>query len=197
MNHQHLPLFTNVERLFNIFSVLSILLLSVVVFVYQIILKQLPCPLCLLQRFGFLAIAFGFLLNLRYGLRSSHYSIILLSAIFANFVALREMNLLMNTETMATVLFGLHLETWSFIVTVIIIIATALILGIKRSDQELHSVLSYWKSITSSLFGVLAVIIFANMISVFLQCGFSPCPDKPTTYKLLSTVIERFEHRYL
>jgi disulfide bond formation protein DsbB len=187
MNKHDQLFFTNIERMINIFAILSLLLLSVVVFVYQIILNQPPCPLCLLQRFGFLSIAFGALLNLRFGLRSSHYAIILLSALFTSFVSLRQMALSFDIGKTSSLLFGFHLATWAFIVSLIIVIVTAILLGSRRATQELHSDHSYWKSITTSLFAMLAIILFANMVSVFLQCGLLPCAENPIGYKLLNT----------
>lgn len=180
----------HIERLVNALAVLSLLLLSVVVFAYQVILHQLPCPLCLLQRLGFLAIAFGFLLNLRFGLQPSHYSLILLSALFNSFVALRQITLDTNAEGgyHSATLFGFQLQTWSFIISLIIVVGTAIILGFARKYEKIYPQHSYWKTITSSLFGMLALIIFANMVSAFLLCGLKPCPLKPIGYKLLSVV---------
>ncbi len=38
-------------------------------YIFQFVLHELPCPLCLLQRIGMLGAAFGLLLNVRFGLR--------------------------------------------------------------------------------------------------------------------------------
>lgn len=46
----------------------------------QFILRELPCPLCLLQRAGMLGVAVGGLLNVKFGIRPSHYGIALISA---------------------------------------------------------------------------------------------------------------------
>src|SRR3990167_6896576 len=81
------------ERLANFFEVVGVMLVIVLAFLMQFVCNELPCPLCLLQRFGFMAIAFGFLLNFRFGFRPSHYSIILLSSLFTAFVALRQVAL--------------------------------------------------------------------------------------------------------
>ena len=66
----------------NIFDLFGISLVLIAAFVFQVGLHELPCPLCLLQRLGLLGIAFGTLLNLRYGTRVIHYALSCLSAIF-------------------------------------------------------------------------------------------------------------------
>lgn len=173
----NLKLSISIERLINILTVVSILLLSVVVYIYQVVLIQPPCPLCLLQRIGYLSIALGCLLNLRFGLRSSHYALILISALFTTFVTLREIILQLEgaVRTSAT-LFGLRLSSWSFAVTLLLVIISILLLGFKHENQEKHPPQSYWKTITHSLFAILAIIIFANLVSAALQCGLGFCP---------------------
>ncbi len=81
------------ENICNLLEVYFIILMLVMAFAIQFILHEIPCPLCLLQRLGFLAIAFGFLMNLRFGLRPSHYAIVIISALYTSFVALRQIAL--------------------------------------------------------------------------------------------------------
>ena len=40
----------------------------------QLLQHELPCPLCLLQRIGFVAVMFCLLLNVIYGSKAMHYS---------------------------------------------------------------------------------------------------------------------------
>lgn len=156
---------TEIERLINGFAIMILILLSVIVLTYQFMLNQPPCPLCMLLHIGYLFMAFGFLLNLRFGLRSSHYAIILLSALFTNFIALRETALRPRTDYQsASLFFGLHLSTWSVVISLLIVIATTILLGFKRNPEELHGEQTYWKTITHSLFAILALIILLNII---------------------------------
>jgi disulfide bond formation protein DsbB len=48
-------------RFMNLIGLLIVIALSLGAFVDQIVAGDIPCPLCMLQRFGFLAIAYGFL----------------------------------------------------------------------------------------------------------------------------------------
>jgi len=47
----------------------------------QLTLGELPCPLCLLQRVGFIAVGFGLLLNIRFGPAPLHYGLVILGAL--------------------------------------------------------------------------------------------------------------------
>jgi disulfide bond formation protein DsbB len=154
-----------VERLFNVMTVLAITLFSAMVITYETILRGIPCSLCFLLHLGFLFIAFGFLLNLRFGLRSEHYAIVLFSSLFTNLVALRLISLRPIIDTkFSSLLFGLHLTTWSFIISLLIMMTTIIILGWPRQNEEVHRKHSYWVTITHSLFAILAFIVLLNLM---------------------------------
>ena len=48
----------------------------------QFVEGEFPCPLCLLQRLAMLGVAIGAMMNLRFGVRTSHYAVTIFSAIF-------------------------------------------------------------------------------------------------------------------
>ena len=54
----------------------------VVAYAEQFAGRDLPCPLCLLQRVALVGVAYGLLLNLRYGPQPQGYAIMLLAALF-------------------------------------------------------------------------------------------------------------------
>jgi disulfide bond formation protein DsbB len=175
------------EKMLNAIIVLAILIFTLVMLALQLIINELPCPLCLLQRFSFLAIAFGFLLNLRFGLRASHYGVILFSSLFNAFVALRQIAIsFYQTGEFQSSLFGLRLSIWSFGISILLIIFTCSILSLERKDEKILSSRSYWKSITASLFAMLMFLIFIYAVTAFVQCGFSPCTEHPLPHKLVS-----------
>lgn len=153
----------------------------------QFLLHELPCPLCLLQRIGFLGIALGFLMNLRFGFRPSHYSIVLLSSLFTAAVALRQIALhaIPGTGSYGSPILGLHLYTWSFILAVTLLVITSLILGIDKQFLSSKRTNKAWHFLTHILFGLVTLVILINIISAFLECGFRECPDNPTNYELL------------
>lgn len=179
-------LISRLERFCNLAELSGVIVMLFMAFAIQIIFHELPCPLCLLQRVGFFGIALGFLLNLRYGLRPSHYSIIILSALFTSFVALRQiaLHIVPGTGSYGDAFLGLHLYTWSFIITMIVIIMTTAMLGFDRQYNTDDLPISRFKSLTSFLFVLLLILVGINVITVLLECGLTLCPANPTQYIL-------------
>ena len=64
----------------NALGLYGIALVLVAAFAGQILLGELPCPLCLLQRVLFAMLAIGPILNIRFGPHPSHYALSLLAA---------------------------------------------------------------------------------------------------------------------
>lgn len=177
-----------IQQLINIFELIAVMAVLLMAFFFQIVLHELPCPLCTLQRIGFAFIALGFILNLRFGFKPSHYSIVLLGAIFTAFVALRQvaLHVIPGTGAYGSSILGLHMYTWSFILAVLIIIASAFLLGIDQQYQDIGIKERPWKKSTNILFALLTLVLAANIISLVLECGFQACPDNPVRYELLS-----------
>lgn len=174
-----------IERTFNGLELTGIILMLVMTFVFQIVFNELPCPLCILQRIGCFGVALGFLLNLRFGLRPSHYSIALLSALFTSFVALRQvaLHVIPGSGTYGDAIFGLHLYTWSFIVSMLIVGVTILMMGIDRqylSEAEAKNI--RMTRTANVLFLFTASLLIANIVSIYLECGLAACPDNPVHY---------------
>lgn len=170
-------IFLNVVELLGILGVLALAI------AFQFILHELPCPLCLLQRVGFIGIAVGLLLNLRFHCRPAHYSLTLLSALFTAFVALRQiaLHIVPGTGAYGYPILGLHLYTWAFIFSMCILIYTTIILGFGVQYESLHLKKPTWKTIKHICFVMVLAIILANGISTFFECGLKQCPENPTT----------------
>ncbi|MHB1948467.1 MAG: disulfide bond formation protein B [Gammaproteobacteria bacterium] len=176
---------TKTERLLNIIELCGIILMLFMAFAFEVIYRELPCPLCLLQRVGFLCVALGFLMNLRFGLRPSHYSIVIISALFTSVVALRQifLHIVPGTGAYGSPVFGYHLYTWSFIFSMLIVVVTTIMLGIDRQYQSAKRI-PLLKS-TQALFAIVLFLVLMNLLSVFMECGFRECPDNPTHFVYL------------
>ena len=74
----------------NALGLYAVALVLVIAFAAQLLLNELPCPLCLLQRIQFAMLAIGPILNLRFGLRPSHYAVSLFTAITGAAFATRQ-----------------------------------------------------------------------------------------------------------
>ena len=64
----------------NVLGLYAIALVLIAAFAAQLLLHELPCPLCLLQRIQFAVLAIGPIMNVRFGPRPSHYALSLLAA---------------------------------------------------------------------------------------------------------------------
>jgi disulfide bond formation protein DsbB len=166
----------------NVLEVLGIALVLILAFAFQLILHELPCPLCLLQRAGFLITSTGLLLNVRYGIRPSHYVITLLGALLTSFVALRQiaLHVVPGSVGYGSSVFGMHMYTWSFIVCMIIVVYTSIIMGFTVQYQQPKTQERNWKFYV--LFSIMLALAAGNFVSVLAVCGVKECPDNPISY---------------
>ncbi|AKH63480.1 MULTISPECIES: disulfide bond formation protein B [Photorhabdus] len=172
--------------IFNIIGLFGICAALTVAFYYQLVLSELPCPLCLLQRTGMIMIGFGFLFNLRFGIKSAHYGIALIGSIVTGIIAIRQVFLHITPGDIGygSVLFGIHFYTWALISSVIAIIAISVMLILKSLEKTTEEKES--KSVfVQIIIGIFVVLITANLISTILECGGGQCDDNPTYYQLL------------
>ena len=168
----------------NAIEVVGILFVLTMAFGMQFIFNELPCPLCLLQRVGFVGISVALLMNLRYRIRPRHYALALLSALFAAFVSIRQilLHIVPGTGAYGSPIFGYHLYTWSFIVSMCVVIYTAILLGFEVQSDAEHFKQLRWKWITHTLFALIFAVTVANVVSAYFDCGPSICPENPTHY---------------
>jgi disulfide bond formation protein DsbB len=178
-------------KLLNAIDLIVISGVMIVAFFLQFYLNELPCPLCLLQRVGLLAIGFGFLLNLRYCPKPSHYALSLVAAVFTACVALRQicLHIIPGTGNYGDALFGLHLYTWVFIACMFAVIYISIILSFpEQYARSLHSEkveepkVAWQKTLVHAAFFVFFLLVVANAFSVFYECGVRECPDNPLNY---------------
>jgi disulfide bond formation protein DsbB len=166
---------------------------NLIAFFFQLKYNELPCPLCLLQRFGFIAVAFGAMLNILRGNSWKHDLIILLSSLYTFFVGVRQimLHILPHDLGYGSSFLGLHFYTWSVISSFLFILALSLThltkLIVDSFFKDLHINFFLLKLIRP----ILIVIVLLNLISTYLECGFTQCPDNPTRY------IELQKHKFI
>lgn len=172
----------------NMIEYIAVLSILFIAFYFQIVMNELPCPLCLLQRAGMMGIIFGFLLNFRFGYYPSHYAIVILSALFTAFVAMRQiaLHVVPGTGAYGSAFLGYHLYTWAFIVSMTVAVSTVLLFSLDKQyhQMKLHPILS--KMAMKIFFLLAAIIIALNIASVVMECGLSACPDNPVRYEIMS-----------
>jgi disulfide bond formation protein DsbB len=171
----------------GLYAIAAILLAA---FTIQIVLQELPCPLCLLQRVAFVGIAVGPVLNLRYGPRPSHYALSLLAAMAGAGFAMRQvlLHIRPGDPGFGSALFGLHYYTWAVVCFVAAILAIAAMMLLDgqfgRPDAE-PRLGAFEKSAVWLVVG----ITLANAAGVLVECGLNVSPDNPQRYELLSSKI--------
>jgi disulfide bond formation protein DsbB len=172
-----------VNRLLDTLALYGIGLVLAVAFYYQFVLGELPCPLCALQRVGFLVAGVALILNLRSGRAPAHYGLVLLTAVAAGSASLRQiaLHVVPGTGSYGSALFGFHFYTWAFVGygALIAYVGAMLLVGNKTADSARPRPLSTFEVGACALFVGLAAV---NVVAFLLECGLGPCPDDPAGY---------------
>ena len=157
-------------------------------FAAQLLLHELPCPLCLLQRVQFAMLAIGPILNIRHGPRPSHYAVSLFAAIAGAAFATRQvlLHILPGDPGYGSALLGFHYYTWALIGFSVAIVAIAAILlcdsQFKPDDTTRPAKAG---AFAHAAIWLVIALTAANVISTLLECGFGACADNPIDYELL------------
>src|SRR5213076_1251310 len=172
----------------NALGLYAIALVLLVAFAAQLLLHELPCPLCLLQRIQFAMLAVGPILNIRFGPRPSHYAVSLLTAAAGAAFASRQvlLHILPGDAGYGSALLGYHYYTWALLGFIAAIVLIAAVLLFDRQFEEDKAILPA----TGGAFAQTAVwlviaLTAANVVTTLLECGFGACADDPVAYELL------------
>jgi len=172
----------------NALGLYGVALVLTAAFVAQLWLGELPCPLCLLQRFAFALLAIGPILNVRFGPRPSHYALSLLAAAVGATVATRQilLHVMPGDPGFGSALLGYHYYTWAFIgfaVAIALIAAMLLFDGQFKDDGTAQPVRA--NAFVQGAVWLVIGLTALNVVSTLLECGFAACPDNPIDYRLL------------
>lgn len=158
-------------------------------FAWQIVMDELPCPLCLLQRVAFVAIGAGICLNIMFGLRPAHFGVILIAALFGILASSRQvmLHIVPGTGSYGSPLWGMHFYTWALLAFLAVVLAVALFLFL--FDRAVAAGEGDGLNDGPSALGRIALIAILGMtvltmLATFAECGFGECPDNPTDYWL-------------
>ncbi len=177
---------TSINLIITSFEILGLCVLMILALLIQFYLKEPPCPLCLLQRFGFMGIMLAVSLNLRFGYKANHTGLSLLFAIFTAFVALRQIaiHIVPGSGSYGSKILGLHLYTWSFVVSIAFIIFNCIVLCIENLPINKEVSNKTQNKTYIALFFIVGTIILINLVSTFFECGLGSCPENPVTYMI-------------
>jgi disulfide bond formation protein DsbB len=176
-----------IHNIGNFIGLSFITLILLIAFLLQLKLHELPCPLCMLQRACFIGLGLGMCCNLKIGPKASHYGLIILSSILGFGIAIVQVliHIQPGDPGYGSPFLGIHLYTWStlFFMAVIFCCACALFFeqGFKRNTTN--------NKLITPIIILFLIVITANVISTFLQCGIKACPPNPTHYSLINSVV--------
>lgn len=156
-------------------------------FYWQIAFAELPCPLCMLQRVAFTAVAVGPVLTIRHGPKPWHYGMVIFAALVGAVVAGRQvlLHIMPGDAGFGSAVFGLHFYSWAFLAFAGALLAAGVMLFFSpREDEEVSPRRRPGVFETGAVWLVIALTAL-NALSALLECGFSSCPADPVRYELL------------
>jgi disulfide bond formation protein DsbB len=168
----------------GLFAISAVLLFA---FADQLILNDLPCPLCILQRAGFVLAGFGLALNLRFGPRASHYAVIIVGALAGAAISGRQIliHIVPGTGSYGSALLGLHFYSWAFVIFTLILLGTAVMLWFDGQFAGSENAAMRLTGLSLAAFALFTLLALGNGVSTILECAGGLCPDNPTNYLLL------------
>jgi disulfide bond formation protein DsbB len=179
---------SDVSRLLNALGLIALDTVLVIAFVDQLWFRDLPCPLCILQRAGFIAAGFGLALNIFFGPKPSHYGITILGAIAGGIISMRQVlsHIVPGSGSYGNPIFGLHLYTWAFIAFGLMIVGSALMLLGDRQFARAGPMSTRLNLLPLTALTVFVTLAIGNVISTIALCGLGACPPNPSTYLLFN-----------
>jgi hypothetical protein len=165
-------------------------------FFVQFVEKELPCPLCMLQRMAMMLAAMG-PFHLLGRIRSTGsigvdtmaraYGMSILAAVLGLVMSSRQvlLHILPGDPGYGSTVFGMHLYSWGVVVFLAVLVVSGLTMIMAR---QLHiEKCPHPDSIATRILSwIFIVVIGANVVATFVESGFHPfLPDNPTTYELI------------
>jgi disulfide bond formation protein DsbB len=177
---------SDLSRLLNALGLVAVDTLLALAFIDQLWFRDLPCPVCILQRAAFVAAGFGIALNLVLGQRPSHYGVTILGAVAGGAIALRQMLLYIvpGSGSYGNEVLGMHLYSWAFIGFVGIVVGAAIMLFYDRQFGRGEPLSSRLDALSLTALVTFAVLVVGNIFSTLFLCGLGFCPEAPVGYVL-------------
>ena len=173
----------DLSRLLNALGLVAVDTVLVLAFADQVWFRDLPCPICILQRAGFVAAGFGLALNLMFCPRPSHYGLAMLGALIGGAISADQVlhYVVPGSGSYGNTIFGLHLYTWAFIAFAAVVVGCGVML---LFDRQFESALppSPMTLLPLSAVALLTLLAVSNVASTLAICGVGLCPEAPSGY---------------
>lgn len=174
----------------NVLGLIGLCIVLLMAFYYQLtkpVSSGVPCPLCLLQRLGFIIAGCGFLFNIFYRVKNIHYGMVVLGCTVTCLSAAQQIFLQITLGNLGDdpTLFGMRLYIWAFILAVLYIFAVSFIMMLTELARKFKAFALF--PLLSKTVGFLFVfLIAANLLTAILECGTGQCTGNPIKYGMLS-----------
>lgn len=174
----------DLSRLLNALGLVALDTVLVLAFADQLWFRDLPCPICILQRAGFIAAGFGLALNLMFGPRPSHYGLAIMGALVGGVISADQVlhYVVPGSGSYGNAIFGLHLYTWALISFVAIVAGSSVMLLFDHQFQSTMPLPPPMTLLPLSAVALLALLVVGNVASTLAICGVGLCPEMPGGY---------------
>jgi disulfide bond formation protein DsbB len=173
----------------NALGLCAVALVLAAAFAAQLLLHELPCPLCLLQRIMFALLAIGPIMNVRWGPRPSHYALSLFAAVAGAIISSRQvlLHIMPGDAGYGTALLGYHYYTLALIgfIAAIVLLAAVLLFDRQFEEDAATQPIAAADGFAHAAVWLVIALTALNVVSTLLECGFGACADNPVVYELL------------
>ena len=179
IEHTEAPVAAALDRMILLLMLVILAAILSAAMVLQYAFGEVPCPLCLLQRFAMFGCCFGIALQLRSGTSERGTGISLIFTILLLVLSVRQTLLDLiprpGHEYVGSAIFGIHMPVWSVFIAVGLLLGFAIrlaLVGGPRSAPEMGSTL---RRIAQGVVIYVVFICAINFLSVVVQCGMGEC----------------------
>ena len=174
------PVFVTLDRLTLWLMLLALAGILTAAMVIQYVERDIPCPLCLLQRVAMFGCCFGLMQQLRSGDSQRGAGIGLIFSVLLLLISARQTLLDLFPRPghayIGGAIFGVHMPVWSVFIAIALVLGFAVrlaLFGGPRAAPETEG--SILRRLTYGLGLYVVVICGINCLSVLVQCGFGEC----------------------
>jgi disulfide bond formation protein DsbB len=134
--------FSSLATLGNQLALLAVIGCLSYAFIDQLYFGELPCPLCLMQRIGFVIIGFALVLNIRCGAHAAHYGWGIIGGLLGMMVSLRQvlLHILPGDKGFGATFLELHFYTWAFLTYLGLLLGFAILLMLPNREVRSRSI---------------------------------------------------------
>ena len=174
----------DLSRLLNALALVALDTILVLAFADQLWFRDLPCPICILQRAGFVAAGFGLALNLMFGPRPSHYGLAIIGAMVGGVMSADQVlhYIVPGTGSYGNAIFGLHFYSWSLIAFAVVVAGSGVMLMFDRQFESSSPPPLPLTVFPLTAVALLALLAVGNVASTLAICGVGLCPEVPGGY---------------